>query len=245
VHGVAANLEAERARDFRRLLAISALLHTIGVVFFVVMPPPRPDVSLPPVVSVELVAAPPGARAPIAKPKPLPPIKKKVVLPKQPKAVKPVPKASARPKPKPAPRAKPEPKPEPKPEAGYEDVLAQLRSEQGATAPRPAAVAGAGRGSGRGVRISPEEAAWRRAARIHVRQAWVLAPGFRTQPLETLVTVRLDAEGNVLGQPKVQRSSGNPWYDDSTVRAIQKAAPLPPPPAAGEWLIQFRPEDYF
>jgi TonB family protein len=73
----------------------------------------------------------------------------------------------------------------------------------------------------------------------------VLAPGFRTQPLETLVTVRLDAEGNVLGQPKVQRSSGNPWYDDSTVRAIQKAAPLPPPPAAGEWLIQFRPEDYF
>ena len=39
------------------------------------------------------------------------------------------------------------------------------------------------------------------------------------------------------------RRSGNPWYDESVVRAIQKASPLPPPPEAGEWPFVFKPED--
>jgi colicin import membrane protein len=73
----------------------------------------------------------------------------------------------------------------------------------------------------------------------------VLAPGFRLQPLATLVEVSLDASGSLVGSPRVERSSGNPWYDDSTLRAVQKASPLPAPPAAGTYTIEFRPEDYF
>jgi colicin import membrane protein len=57
------------------------------------------------------------------------------------------------------------------------------------------------------------------------------------------VQVRLDPQGNVVGEPRITRRSGNPWYDDSVVRAIEKSSPLPPPPEAGEWPFVFRPED--
>jgi TonB family protein len=82
-----------------------------------------------------------------------------------------------------------------------------------------------------------------RDARIHVRRSWVLAPGFRTEDLTTELRVRLDAGGNVIGEPEITRRSGNPWYDDSVVRAIQKASPLPAPPEAGEWPFIFQPEE--
>jgi colicin import membrane protein len=83
---------------------------------------------------------------------------------------------------------------------------------------------------------------WMRRAKVHVTRAWVLAPGFRTQPLSTEIRVRLNAGGQVLGT-RVVRRSGNPWFDESVERAIKKASPLPPPPEADEWLFVFRPED--
>jgi colicin import membrane protein len=95
----------------------------------------------------------------------------------------------------------------------------------------------------RGVRASPEVVGWVRDARIHVRRQWVLSPGFRMQALETHVEVELDSQGNVQGEPEITRRSGNPWYDESVVRAIQKADPLPAPPEAGKWPFVFRPED--
>ena len=91
--------------------------------------------------------------------------------------------------------------------------------------------------------VAPEVAAWLRAARLHVRQAWVLPAGLRHEPLETQVEVELDAQGNVLAEPKVVRRSGNPWYDESVVRAVEKASPLPPPPEPGTWPFVFKPED--
>ena len=69
--------------------------------------------------------------------------------------------------------------------------------------------------------------------------------GFRTQQLETHVLVDLDVGGRVLGDPRISRRSGNPWYDDGVVRAIQKASPLPAPPEAGEWAFVFVPEDSY
>jgi TonB family protein len=180
----------------------------------------------------------------------------------------PEPKPSAEPKPppkevakaeppKPAP-AKPPP-PKPKPQESYDDVLAELRAERGESRPdrveRPTRTANAaspgagGTATAPGVRasgtasVTPEVAAWLRAARLHVRQAWVLPAGFRREPLETQIEVELDAQGNVLSEPKVVRRSGNPWYDESVVRAVQKASPLPPPPEAGTWPFVFKPED--
>jgi TonB family protein len=78
-----------------------------------------------------------------------------------------------------------------------------------------------------------------------VRQKWILPPAFRTQALKAHVLVDLDASGNVIGVPEVVRRSGNPWYDEGVVRAIQKASPLPPPPAADEWEFVFVPGDSY
>lgn len=254
---VVAQAETFRRREFRRLVSISLFFHGVGFLVFIWDPIPRRLPAMPSVVTVQFVAppAPSGkAAAPVAlpKPKPKPPVTKKVVLPEKPKPVeppKPKPEPEkAKPEPKKPEPKKPEPKPEPKPEAGYEDVLAQLRADHGPTAVAPKAqvspLEAAGTGTV-GVRLSPEEAAWRSRVRIHLKQSWVLAPGFRLQPLAAQVRVRLDARGHVIGEPRIERGSGNPWYDDSTIRAVQKASPLPAPPRADTYIIEFRPEDYF
>jgi TonB family protein len=93
--------------------------------------------------------------------------------------------------------------------------------------------------------IAPEVAAWLKRAMIHVRKNWVVPPGFRTQTLEARVEVDLDASGGVRGTPRLSRRSGNPWYDEGVIRAIQKSSPLPPPPEAGKWNFVFLPEDSY
>jgi TonB family protein len=59
------------------------------------------------------------------------------------------------------------------------------------------------------------------------------------------VLVDLDAGGNVVGTPKVVKRSGNPWFDEGVVRAIQSSSPLPAPPAADEWAFVFVPGDSY
>jgi colicin import membrane protein len=254
-----AQAEMFRRREFRRLATTSLVCHGVAFLIFIWDPIPRRVPAMPTVVEVQFVSPPDDAAkaaAPVAvskpKPKPRPPVAKKVVLPAKPKPVVPKPKPkpeTAKPKPEPKkPEPKPEVKPEPRPEAGYDDVLAQLRAKHGETAVKPkpqaAPVEVAATGTV-GARLSAEEAAWRSRLRIHLRQSWVLAPGFRLQSLSTQVRVRLDAQGRVVGEPRVERGSGNPWYDDSTIRAVQKASPLPAPPSADTYIIEFRPEDYF
>jgi TonB family protein len=226
------SIEDTRRREFRRLLGYSGVAHLVLLLAFTFSPRPA-GTALPAVVRVDLVAAPAQARAVPAKPRP--PKPKTTVLPTEP----------TRP-PKPKPEAKPEPKPEPvvEPQVDYDDFLEKLREEAGEV-DQPTEVAGAGSarpGAGRGVPVTPEVMAWMRSAKVHVTRAWVLAPGFRTQSLSTEIRVRRSAGGEVLGT-RVERRSGNPWYDESVERAIKKASPLPPPPEADEWLFVFRPED--
>ena len=246
-----AGFEEERERRFRRMVAWSAAVHVVLVLLFLVTPKPRGTVALPGVVRVDLVAAPaapappkaaptPPQARPAPPPKPKPPVPEKKVIPKEPVAT-PKPKPEARPEPKPAP---PQPAPEPEPtELGYDELLEQLRGEAGAAAP-PTTVADVGRAAvaGGGVLVSPEVMAWMKRAKVHVTRAWVLEPGFRTQPLEAEITVRLGATGEVL-DTRITRRSGNPWFDESVERAIRKASPLPSPPEADEWPFVFRPQD--
>jgi TonB family protein len=262
--------DAQRRRVFRRWVAASALGHGLLLAALLWAPRSPSEAQLPGVVTVDLVAmaAPAAARTSPAAPLPAPPApaqpeppkpppplppKAEVVIPKNPEREPEKPKQKAEPEPKPEPEkpkevARPKPAP-PRPEAAkpdYDDVLASLRAERGETRPeridRSAASAPAA-GSPHAAAVTPEVAGWLRAARMAVRQAWVLPAGFRKQPLETHVTVDLDAQGNVLSDPKVTQHSGNPWYDESVVRAIQKASPLPAPPEPGAWSFVFRPED--
>jgi TonB family protein len=246
------DLDETRRRQFRRVVLWSAGAHLAAILLAAFMPAPS-TMSVPAAVTVDLVAAAPSARpaappkpkaapapapkpAEAPKPKPKAPVEKTVVLPKE----------ARDPKPKPAPKEEPRPQ-----ERSYADIMKDLKAKADDTeveeeTPAPAQVASLGtsnRGSARGIRVDAATAAWMRDARIHVRKSWVLAPGFRTEDLATELSVRLDDRGNVIGEPEIVRRSGNPWYDDSVVRAIQKASPLPAPPEAGEWPFIFRPEE--
>ncbi len=262
---LAEELADERRREFRHLLWVSVVAHVAGILLFGLSPSWSVRSAGPEVIAVDLVMAPTPARtrpAPPAPPAPSPPapaeapapappvpVKKQVVLPKEPTAPEPEPKPAPRPRPQ---RRELDPSElqKPAPVEDYEDVMAKLRAEAGEPraepTPEPVQVARAEPApAGGGARVSPEVAAWIRRAKIHVRRSWVVPPGFRTQPLETRVKVRLDAGGAVLGEPDIVRRSGNPWYDDGVVRGIQKASPLPPPPEAGEWEFVFVPEDSY
>jgi outer membrane biosynthesis protein TonB len=246
--GFASDQGSRQERDFRRMVVFSMVAHVGALGLAIAAPVPS---SLEPVgvIAVELVAPPAqSARrraAPPAPPaRPVPPKPKQVVLPKE----------SRQPEPKPA-RPKPERRREvvveqkPREEKSLEDLLSEFREESGETPP-PAVetavappVAPASAGAGR--QVSPEVLDWVRRAKRHVRDVWVVPPGFRTQPLETHVVLRLDRSGAVMGSPRVVRRSGNPWYDENVVRGIEKASPLPAPPEAGDWTFVFRPEDSY
>jgi TonB family protein len=254
MHQLLSNLQDDRERQFRRFIGFSAALHLgFGLLFW--WSPFRPEMgtTLPAVVRVDLVTmadlAPAPKPAPAAEakpppPPPPPPPKVAKVIPKQPAPLpKPKPKPKEAPPPPVPPKAKPkeEPKAEPAAEQDYDDVLAQLRAEEGSTAPKPveqAVVAPAGGPSGPGKLVSPEEMRWILDVKAHVTRAWILEPGFRMQPLVTLVEVELGAGGQVQ-RTRIRQGSGNPWYDESVERAIQKASPLPAPPRAGAFDFSF------
>ena len=134
-HEIAIQLAGDRRAELRRLLVASAVAHLGLLVAFAYSPAPR--ISVPRgVVSVELVAAPPGAppSARVVPPPalPKPPKPKKILLPAEPTTPKLKPKPE---KPKVIAKVDPPVKPAPAPEKDYEDVLAQLRAEIGESAP--------------------------------------------------------------------------------------------------------------
>ncbi|HTF32566.1 MAG TPA: energy transducer TonB [Myxococcota bacterium] len=245
---LAEEFDAERRGAFRRALILSCVAHAAMLALFYLGPSSRSSApALPGVITVDLVAAAPGvapaapappapkpeapAPVPVEPPKPPPPVSQKVVLPKEPTRLP----ENVPPKPK--------PKPPPK---DYDALMKELRAQTGDARPQPVetaqntqvAVAGGASGT---VRVSPEVAAWIRDVKIHVHKNWIMTPGF--ERLETTLIVTLDAAGNVVGEPKVKQRSGNPYYDDSVVRAIQKASPLPKPPTPGEWTFVFPSEE--
>jgi outer membrane biosynthesis protein TonB len=242
-------------REFRRMVVWSALLHA-GALGLVMVSPKISEREPPRVISVELVApAPPAARAapkpapapppaavPAPPPPPPPPEPKEIVLPEKPTAPKP------QEKPKPKPREEVFKEPPKKKDENLDDLLAQLRgSEKAPPAPAAAPVETAvapSPGPSEGVgELTPEEAAWRARVRQKMRGIWIVPPGFRTQPLKTLVVVTLDGAGNIVGSPRITKKSGNPWYDDGVMLGLAKAKSLPAPPQAGDWVLQFEPGD--
>ncbi len=253
-------LADERRRRLRHALLGSIVAHVACVALLGLAPEP-PPLLLPQAITVDLVAALPAPPAPpVSKPEPkalpapAPPKPKVKILPKE------APTPVAKPKPKPKPEAKPEPKPEPvirrreRPkELAYEDALAKLRGDLGEQAPAPPApepvaraeapAAAASSGSRKGVLVAPELAAWTLAVMRHVRSNWIMPADFRDSGLAAQLEIEVAIDGRVIGTPKVVRSSGNPYFDDNAVRAVEKASPLPRAPKAGRRTLIFTAEE--
>jgi TonB family protein len=247
-------IEEQRRRDFRRALVGSLVAHVLFVAALAWTPQPSLH-AMPAVVTIDLTAKLPSARpapAPAAKPAPQPvpkpeapppppppPVPQKVVLPEKPQPLPEKPR-----------KQEPRPKPRPKP-VDYEDALAQLRDELGEQTPTPPEPAlgetaepeAAPQASAEGERVPPEVAAWMKRAEIHVRRSWVTPQEFIDRQLSTRLRVTLSASGDVVGEPVITRSSGDPYYDENVVRAILRASPLPAPPEPGDWPFVFTPRD--
>ncbi len=69
---------------------------------------------------------------------------------------------------------------------------------------------------------------------------WTLPEMKDIEGLETIVIIKILKDGKIkiMG---MEKSSGDSLYDRSTLRAIMKASPLPPPPEEMEIGIRFRP----
>jgi TonB family protein len=102
-------------------------------------------------------------------------------------------------------------------------------------APPPTSPQGAG-GFGGGaqgtVRLPPELREYFRRLEEAVREAWVLPDPVAREAGNLMVELRIviERDGRV-SDTRVERSSGNAYFDESVRRAIRKASPLPVPPA--------------
>ena len=199
---------------------------------------------------------PPSPPIPVAKPAPVIPAK-----PIAPAPAKPTPPAPAKPtvhlgdkpaKPQPPKPAQPAPPAQPAApapdEAKLAEALGQVQKEleqREVTAQTPPTAAGAPDGSGTGAppgvpggqigAADPGLAQYQSTVRSKIVRTWVRAntgPD-EGQPIRTRVQVRINASGQVIGK-NVVKSSGNESFDLSALRAIERASPLPPPPAGLE-----------
>jgi membrane protein involved in colicin uptake len=109
--------------------------------------------------------------------------------------------------------------------------------------PEPGPIEQEGTGSGGGVVVSPEVLQWITRTERHVRRTLVVAPEFRGRALSTCMMLLITADGRVIGDPEVQQSSGDVYWDDNAVRAALRASPLPAPPQDGEWQLCIGPDE--
>jgi len=81
-------------------------------------------------------------------------------------------------------------------------------------------------------RVAPEILAYARALDEKVRANWTVPELAQKDVGKLIVQVRITIEkdGRV-SNVRMEKVSGNPYFDDSVRRAIQKASPLPVPPA--------------
>jgi len=99
--------------------------------------------------------------------------------------------------------------------------------------PARAGVRGAAGGGGAQgtVRLSPELRDYFRRLEESVRSSWVLPGALVRDAAKFVVELRIviEKDGRV-SEERIERGSGNPYFDDSVRRAIRKASPLPVPP---------------
>ncbi len=155
---------------------------------------------------------------------------------------------SVREKPSPVPKATAAPKAAPEPKKGEEDgkarkktgALSKSEDKQLQSALQRylgessnaggegfgAAALGPGNGMGGGIVRPPEFFIYFNVLKNHVYRNWRW-PG--NAPRVASITFHLEPDGTI-SDVRVERSSGDSYYDDLAYRAILKANPVPPPP---------------
>lgn len=148
----------------------------------------------------------------------------------------------------PAPKVDPRLRPKEK-ELSYDEAMASLGvgPEQDdvpqAASPAPVPEQSSGSPSRRnGIAVSPEMLAWVTATTRRIQSNWKGISTYEGRGLATSLELELSARGDVLGTPRVVRSSGDPYFDDNAVRAVMMVSPLPAPPRAGLTVFVFKSE---
>jgi colicin import membrane protein len=206
--------------------------------------PPKPAPKPAPKAAPEPAPKPPPKAAPKPPPPAPPPIAKAPVqaLPEN----APTKIRKVEPKAKVDPRRRPREK-----ELSYADAMASLDDELGpvedrnlltpAPDPEPAESSGSPQ-SKHGIVVSPEMLAWATATTRKIQNNWKGVASYEGRGLATRLELELSARGDVLGTPRVVRSSGDPFFDDNAVRAVMMVSPLPAPPRAGPTVFVFKSE---
>jgi len=152
---------------------------------------------------------------------------------------------------KPEPKPKPKAKPEPKRDRDFEKRMReQLAMEQKSVAQQDEQR----RERELKALIAKREAdararglaAWQDKIRGKIRGNIILPPSISGNP-EAIFDVVLLPTGDVLGTPRLRRSSGDPGYDKAVLNAILKSSPLPlpedPKVFRRDLELRFRPQE--
>jgi TonB family protein len=73
-----------------------------------------------------------------------------------------------------------------------------------------------------------------------IHHQWVFPATGQTTDLEATISIKIMKDGTIFIQ-KVEKSSGNPFFDKSAIRALTKASPLSAPPYEMEIGVRFYP----
>ncbi len=82
-----------------------------------------------------------------------------------------------------------------------------------------------------------------------IRRRWTLPPSLRSSRLEAVLVLTVRRDGRIVST-RFEKRSGNEAFDESAMRAVRKANPLPPfpeiySPKRIEIGVRFRPEDRY
>ena len=103
--------------------------------------------------------------------------------------------------------------------------LSALPSPPARVPQRPGGVPG---GGGVTSGVPPEEQAYARALYEKISKSWTrISGGEHSRP--AVVRIKIEKDGRV-SNVRMEESSGNRYFDESVLRAINKASPLPLPP---------------
>jgi len=75
--------------------------------------------------------------------------------------------------------------------------------------------------------------------RKEIWQQWVF-PDTGKKDLEAIISIRILKDGTIIPQ-RIEKSSGNPLFDRSAIKALAKASPLSPPPYEMDIGVRFYP----